>query len=1555
MATLVGQAGVDDVLTGFGGNTFAGLSGNDVMQGGAGNDQFDFDFGTLTGVASGVDIMIGYDGDDIYYVDDASDQVVEVSATGGIDTITANVSYTLSTNVEHLTLDVGALNGTGNGLDNTILGNSSDNILDGGQGDDYLDGGTGGNDTYVVTSAGDVIIEVGTPDTEIDTVVSSIAFDLSALGMGLIENLTLTGNGNISGFGNERSNTMIGNSGSNLLDAGATVDPLSLAAGFAADYLDGGGGADIMVGHNGDDIYVVDNAGDQAFELGGEGSDLIKSSITINMGNYDFVENLVLTGTKAINATANAAGNAMQGNVAANTLTGSAVSDILDGGGGNDRLVGGGGDDVYIVDSTGDVVVELAGGGTDTVTVFANFTLGANLENLTMAGAAVTGTGNNLSNVLVGNNLDNTLDGGANLAGIDTLSGGDGDDTYIVRNVGDFVDEILNQGSDTVRAGFTYTLTTFVENLVLTGTAAIDGTGNLFDNTITGNTAANTLDGAAGADTLLGGSGNDVYLVDDVNDVVTESASAGTDTVLSQVSFTLGDNVENLTLTGAIDIDGTGNASSNIIIGNAANNTLDGGGGADNLIGGDGDDYYIVSGTGSTITEGSGGATGIDTVESSVTITLSGNIENLVLTGSANINGTGDAGNNTITGNIGDNTLNGAVGADTMAGGAGDDTFIVDNAGDVVNENVAEGTDSVRSDVAYTLLAEVENLTLTTAAGAANGTGNASDNAITGNASVNVLTGLAGDDTLDGGGGADTMVGGLNDDTYFVDNAGDIVTEVAGQGTDTVNSNQTFDLSTSGANVENLTLTGTLAINGTGDAGDNTITGNSAINTLAGGAGNDTYFIGAGDVVIDLAGQGTDTVVTTATTSLSAFVGNEIENLTLGGAAAINGTGDGSNNVITGNTAKNILTGLGGDDTIDGGGSGDTMVGGLGNDLYIVDSTTDVVTEVAGQGTDEVQSSVTFTLTGDLENLTLTGTGNVSGTGNALVNVLNGNAGDNTLDGGLGDDFMIGGLGNDTYVVDSASDVVIDAGGTSDTIRSSLTVTLASYVGIENLVLTGTGNINGTGTAANNTLTGNGGVNTLTGGLGDDTYIMNSNDVAVEGVGEGTDTLIVTITSGTFVVPANFENIILVGNGNIGLTGGAGSDTLTGNNGNNTLDGGAGADFLTGGKGLDVFIVDNSGDTVLENPGEGTDTVRSSVSYTLSANVENLVLTGTADIDATGNGGDNTLTGNSGSNTLDGGLGTDRLVGGLGDDSYIIDNNRDTIVDTGGHDTVYAPYSYTLAANLEDLVLTGTSDLNGTGNGVANVITGNDGDNVLTGLGGNDMLTGGDGDDSLVGGLGMDNMVGGDGDDNYFIDNAGDIVTDVTGDGSDLATITVSYVFDPTSEIEIILMGNTNPLNVMATDTDNFIIANVAANRISALDGDDLIFGGGGADSIDAGAGDDTISGGSGQDTIRGGAGADYFFIDMTSPVISDIIQDFNVVTDNDVLDISDFLSAYDPLTDVLTDFVRIIDSGANSLVQVDANGATTPGGFVTVAILQGITGLTGEAALVASGNLIVS
>ena len=226
---------------------------------------------------------------------------------------------------------------------------------------------------------------------------------------------------------------------------------------------------------------------------------------------------------------------------------------------------------------------------------------------------------------------------------------------------------------DLVRSSVSYALGSFLDDLTLTGAAAIDGTGNALANVITGNGAANRLDGGAGADTMAGGDGDDVYVVDQAGDQVIEASAAGTDTVRSAISYTLGANVENLELTGNDPLQGIGNALANRITGNNGANHLDGGAGADRLEGGNGDDSYVVDHAGDLVVEAAGGGT--DSVASSVGFTLGDQVENLTLTGGGAIDGTGNGLANAITGNAGANRLEGAGGDDVLDGQGGDDTI----------------------------------------------------------------------------------------------------------------------------------------------------------------------------------------------------------------------------------------------------------------------------------------------------------------------------------------------------------------------------------------------------------------------------------------------------------------------------------------------------------------------------------------------------------------------------------------------------------------------------------------------------------------------------------------------------------------------------------------------------------------------------------------------------------------------------------------------------------------------------------------------------------------
>ena len=364
--------------------------------------------------------------------------------------------------------------------------------------------------------------------------------------------------------GDDNANNLVGSDGDNQMFGLAGND--TLAGGLGNDTLDGGSGNDTMSGGPGDDTYFVDILNDVVVENPGEGSDLVVTgSVTLTLGNN--IENATLVGSAGIGVFGNSLANVLIGNDGSNWLTALEGDDTLIGGGGNDNLnggagadsmVGGTGDDTYSVDNVNDVVVELVNEGTDLVQSSISWTLGDNIENLTLGSgnATLTGTGNSLTNVLTGN-------GGNNL-----LSGGDGNDTLI------------------------------------------------------GNAGNDTLDGGTGNDSMAGGTGNDVYIVDSTGDIVTENASQGTDLVQSSVNWTLGANLENLTLTGSSVINGNGNSLNNTLTGNSAANSLSG------L---DGNDLLIGSG-----------------------------------------------GNDTLSGGNGNDTLRGGAGVDSLTGGAGSDVFDFD-------------------------------------------------------------------------------------------------------------------------------------------------------------------------------------------------------------------------------------------------------------------------------------------------------------------------------------------------------------------------------------------------------------------------------------------------------------------------------------------------------------------------------------------------------------------------------------------------------------------------------------------------------------------------------------------------------------------------------------------------------------------------------------------------------------------------------------------------------------------------------------------------------------
>jgi Ca2+-binding RTX toxin-like protein len=499
----VTASGYDDTITGNDGdNELYGHAGNDILDGGAGADYL---FGGL--------------GDDTYIVDNVGDEVIEFAGT---DTVKASINYTLRNHVENLIL-TGAdnINGTGNSLDNIITGNDGNNELNGQAGNDTLDGGAG-NDTacYSTLTTG---VEVNLAEGKQWSFFTTLN-NISALTPGY-----LSGNFNVADIDFNTVSLTIFNYETQLVLVSKYVSVISNANGKATCWVAATNGqytfAQKLVFEDtrtlvrvtsveqkfaeGDvsDFNAVNWIDDNDNIINDTGIVALSGHTRLQVGSLSNIENIV--GTYSYDK--------LIGNDGNNKLYGLWGDDTLDGGNGADTLAGGDGNDYYFVDNVGDVVVEFANEGTDTVVVNFDYTLGDNVENLKLTGPrGIDGTGNKLNNYIIGNDYSNSLNGGE---GADTLAGGDGSDYYFVDNVGDVVVELAYQGNhDTVTVNFDYTLGANVEVLMLTD--GINGTGNDLNNKIYGNSGDNVLCGEAGSDLIYGDNGNDILVGGSGNDLI---------------------------------------------------------------------------------------------------------------------------------------------------------------------------------------------------------------------------------------------------------------------------------------------------------------------------------------------------------------------------------------------------------------------------------------------------------------------------------------------------------------------------------------------------------------------------------------------------------------------------------------------------------------------------------------------------------------------------------------------------------------------------------------------------------------------------------------------------------------------------------------------------------------------------------------------------------------------------------------------------------------------------------------------------------------------------
>ncbi|RVT80648.1 hypothetical protein DXV76_21040, partial [Rhodobacteraceae bacterium CCMM004] len=684
-----------------------------------------------------------------------------------------------------------------------------------------------------------------------------------------------------------------------------------------------------------------------------------------------------------------------------------------------------------------------------------------------------------------------------------------------------------------------------------------------------------------------------------------------------------------------------------------------------------------------------------------------------------------------------------------------------------------------------------------------------------------ILRGFAGDDILDGGWGDDTMYGGTGNDYYVVDRVGDVVSEAGGGGIDLVRSYVSYTLPD---DVENIILWDTANINATGNAMDNRINGNRGDNLLRGLGGKDTIIGDAGNDTVE---------------------GGDGEDQLFGGTGADSVSGGADADRLFGEDGDDTLDGGSGNDTLEGGAGTDRLIGGPGDDQYVIESAGDTAIEKANEGTDTVRAAVSYD-PGATNHIEVINTTDQSGTapidlwGTDGANVIRGNDGVNTLTGRGGNDEIYGAGGADQIDGDSGNDRLYGDDG-NDTLRGGIG---------DDQLQGGNGRDSLEGAGGRDSLYGGNDADTLDGGADADQLYGNNGADSLLG-GDGADSLYGGDDNDTLRGGANDDQ----------LRGEGGDDWLYGDTGDDVFFGGSGNDTMTGGSGDDTYLVEDTGDVVVEALGGGNDTVRTSVSFDAGAanhvetiNAADRLSTVRLDIGGTdqantirgsagantllGRGGNDVMFGYEGDDTMDGGAGDDALYagtgkdvlsGGSGNDTYHVDGAGTVVNEAAGagFDTVRTTVSVVLPDASEVEVVrvsnqTTTNQVNLTGSRYDNDLRGNDGANVLNGKGG------------------ADRMFGYGGDDSYHVDDAGDRFYEDAGGGVDTVFTSVNVNLNNTQYIEV----------VRSVGTDVRLDGNDFDNQLFGDAGDNWLVGNGGNDRLRGGLGDDTIYGGTGTDTV---------------------------------------------------------------------------------------------------------
>ncbi len=1324
---LDGGAGRDTLLGGDGSDRLSGGSETDLLVGGEGNDTLDGDDGAdLLDDGAGNDTARGGAGNDIFayrsgldvwdggagsdFANFAAFEYAVLFDLTAVDTAVTRDAFGLDaadgelrtlvrmTNIENVRGSFQNDDLRGSALDNLQDGSSGDDTLTGHAGDDTLTGSAGLDTLDYSREAGPAGVTVRMDDAAGEFAIDSHG-DRDTLG----------------GFeiviGTARADQITGNTADNVLFGGAGDDALlhgydghdlifgqagndTLRGGDGSDSLSGGDGNDLVLGGAGNDLFYGSMVAEATASFssglgndtynGGTGVDTLSYSSTTAGISVDLTLSLGQVNGSEIGTDTLIEIDNIVGGLGNDNMVGNAQSNTFSYFGGVDAYTGAGGDDIVSFLMFGSAVwVDLANPNEVRTADRQDVATGpyrtiaqlSSIEGIWGSAFHDRLSGDFRTNTILGGAGNDIIDGGHSTdpnTDSDRLFGNDGDDRFIAAS---------SDGADTFDGGAGTDALDYSAEAAGVIVSLVDGNGNDtvidverligtgFDDQLTGDAAGNILQAGAGNDTIDGGLGDDLIAYSSGLDVA--RGGNGLDTL----DYTLfGSAVDvDLRITGdaAFTTDGTnwdvgtrrlimqlpdrdvenviGSDHNDRLQGNELDNMLNGGLGNDVMFGHAGNDMFAYTGG----LDSWNGGEGIDSGNFStfrfavdVNLTSSGvdarhrggsdvqtgtyvdmasldSIENIIGTsfddgisgdGSNNeLSGfmgddilIGNGGDDVLSGGLGDDLLRGGIGADTLRGGDGTDTAGYEASGAAVAVNLVANTASggtAQDDV----LSLIENLY-----------GSAHGDALVGSNDNNELRGLAGNDTLDGQGANDRLEGGLGNDRM-----------IGGDG---------FDMAILRVASDDVTVQITY--------GGVQVTSAEGVDFIA----DDVEFIQFNDGEITfgelaaMAGAGDDTIVgTDQPDQLYGHAGNDRIEAREGNDHLFGGVG---NDTLLGEAGSDRLVGDSGNDRLDGGSDRDQLVGGAGNDTYVVDRTDDVVIEQANAGTDTVLSAANFVLSDNVENLTLTGSEDLEATGNSLHNRIAGNLGDNRLVGGGGDDTLLGGGGVDTAVIGLASSsVTVTRSGTDLVLATSLgNILIGADVEFVDFTdqqlsfgdlaaLLGSAS---TGTAAGDTLTGTPNADVLAG--------LGGND-RIEG---------------------RAENDILVGGaGNDTLLGEAGDDRLDGGTGNDELNGGDGADQHFGGTGDDTYIVDNASDRVVERAADGNDSVMASVSFTLSDHVEALTLMGSADLDGTGNAGDNMLVGNAGANTLRGDAGDDTLNGGAGDDILLGGTGSDTAVLAG--------------------------------------------------------------------------------------------------------------------------------------------------------------------------------------------------------------------------------------------------------------------------------------------------